>query len=93
MPIDPSSPRERMVEATVAEPCRRYPAGVSRNRPPTGKGAQKGAERERAVGLEPDDAAAEWLEENDPAPRPQPPKAATKSKLLHQWRQRQQRGG
>ena len=43
--------------------------------------------------LEPDDAAAQWLEENDPPPKPQSPKAASKSKVLHQWRQRQQRGG
>ncbi len=77
----------------VVEKCRRYPAEVSRNRPLTGKGAKKRAERERAVGLEPDDAAARWLEENDPPPKPQPPKAATKSKVLHQWRQRRQRGG
>jgi hypothetical protein len=65
---------------------------VSRNRPPTGKGAKKLGERERAVGLEPNDEAAQWLDEHDPPPKPQPPKAASKSKLLHQWRQRQQRG-
>jgi hypothetical protein len=66
---------------------------VSRNRPLTGKGAKKRAERERAVGVEPDDAAAQWLEEHDPPPKPQTPKAASKSKVLHQWRQRRQRGG
>jgi hypothetical protein len=66
---------------------------VSRKRPLTGKRAKKLAERERAVGLESDDAAAQWLEENDPPPKPQTPKAASKSKVLHQWRQRQQRGG
>jgi hypothetical protein len=63
---------------------------VSRKRPLTRKGAEKRAERERAVGLEPDDAAAQWLEEHDPPPKPPPAKAAGKSKLLHQWRQRQQ---
>jgi hypothetical protein len=66
---------------------------VSRNRPLSGKGAKKRAERERAVGLEPDDAAAQWLEEHDPPPKPQPPKAAGKSKVLHQLRQRRQRRG
>jgi hypothetical protein len=66
---------------------------VSRKRPLTDKGAKKLGERERAVGLELDDAAARWLEEHDPRPTPQPPKAASKSKVLHQWRQRQQRGG
>jgi hypothetical protein len=65
---------------------------MSRRRPLTEKGAKKRGERERAVGLEPDDVAAKWLEENDPPPKPQPPKAASKSKVLHQWRQRQQRG-
>jgi hypothetical protein len=62
----------------------------------TGKGAKSRAERERTVGLEPDDAAAQWLEEHDPPPKPQPAKAAGKSKVLHQWRQwrqRRQRGG
>ena len=67
-------------------------AQVGRKRPLTGKGAKKLGDRERAVGLEPDDAAAQWLEEHDPPPKPQPPKAASKSKVLHQWRQRQQRG-
>jgi hypothetical protein len=66
---------------------------VGRKRPLTGKGAKKLAERERAIGLEPDDAAAKWLEEHDPPPKPPPPKAASKSKVLHQFRQRQQRGG
>ena len=62
---------------------------MSPKRPLTRKGAEKLGDRERAVGLEPDDAAAQWLEEHDPPPKP-PPKAASKSKLLHQWRQRQQ---
>ena len=68
---------------------------VSRKRPLTRKGAEKLGDRERAAGLEQDDAAAQWLEEHDPPPKPPPPKAAPpkaagKSKLLHQWRQRQQ---
>ena len=52
------------------------------------KRAQRMAERERSVGLEPDDAAARWLAENAPEPEPQRPKAASKSKLLHQFRKR-----
>ena len=64
---------------------------MSRKRPLTGKGAKKLAERERGVGLEPDDAAARWLEEHEPKVEPEPPKAARKSKALHRWRQ--QHGG
>jgi hypothetical protein len=64
---------------------------VAPKRQLTHRGAQKRAERERSVGLEPDDAAARWLDENDPKPKPQPPKSATKSKVLHRWRQSQQR--
>jgi len=53
--------------------------------------AEKLSERERDVGLEPDDEAARWLAEHDPSPEQKPPKAASKSKTLHRWRQRQQR--
>jgi hypothetical protein len=66
---------------------------VGRKRPLTSKGAKKLGERERTVGLEPGDEATRWLDEHDPPPKPQPPKAASKSKALHRWRQRQQRGG
>jgi hypothetical protein len=55
------------------------------------RGAQKLSERERATGLDPEDAAARWLEEHDRQPPPAAPKAATKSKTLHRWRQQQQR--
>jgi len=48
-------------------------------------------EREQKVGLEPDDAAARWLEDHEPKLEPAPSKAARKSKTLHRWRQ--QRGG
>jgi hypothetical protein len=65
---------------------------VGLKRPLTSKGAKKLGERERTVGLDPEDEATRWLEEHDPPPRPQPPKAASKSKALHKWRQRQQRG-
>jgi hypothetical protein len=58
-------------------------------RPLTSRGARKLGERERAVGLDPDDEAARWLGENDPAPPPARPKAASKSKELHRWQQRQ----
>jgi hypothetical protein len=46
-------------------------------------------ERERAVGLDAEDEAATWLAENDKQPEPARPKAASKSKALHQWRNRQ----
>jgi hypothetical protein len=46
-------------------------------------------ERERSAGLESDDAAARWLDEHEPKEQPKAPKAARKSKLLHQWRQQQ----
>jgi hypothetical protein len=48
-------------------------------------------EREQTVGLEPDDAAARWLEEHEPKVEQPPPKAARKSKALHQWRKQQGR--
>lgn len=45
-------------------------------------------EREAAVGLDADDDAARWLAEHDPPPPTDEPKAARKSKLLHQFRNR-----
>jgi hypothetical protein len=62
---------------------------MSRKRPLTSRGAQKLGDRERMVGLEADDDADRWLEENDPKPEPKQPKSASKSKLLHRWRQSQ----
>jgi hypothetical protein len=55
----------------------------------TRRAAGKLGERERAVGLDPQDEAARWLEENDPKPEPPAPKAARKSKALHRWRRSQ----
>jgi len=57
----------------------------------TKRGVEKLSERERATGLDPEDDAARWLDENDPKPAPASPKSASKSKLLHRWRQQQQR--
>jgi hypothetical protein len=54
----------------------------------TYRGAQKRGERERLVGLEPDDEAGRWLAEHDPPPEPKSPKSAAKSKNLHRWRRR-----
>ena len=59
--------------------------------PPSRRTVEKMRERERAVGLEPDDAAAQWLDEHAPRDGPTAPKAAKKSKLFHRWKQAQQR--
>jgi hypothetical protein len=45
-------------------------------------------EQEASVGLDPDDEAARWLAEHDRPPPTDEPKAARKSKLLHQFRNR-----
>jgi hypothetical protein len=59
--------------------------------PPSRRRVEKMRGRERTVGLEPDDLAAQWLDENAPKEPFRAPKAAKKSKLLHQWKQAQQR--
>ena len=64
---------------------------MTRKRPLNTRGVQKLSARERATGLDPEDAASEWLQEHDPPPPPATPKAAAKSKALHRWRQQQQR--
>jgi hypothetical protein len=61
---------------------------MSRKKPLTERGVKRMTERERAVGLESDDDAAKWLAENDAPPPAGRPKAASKSKALHQWRNR-----
>jgi hypothetical protein len=62
---------------------------VPGKRPLTSRGIQRLSERERAVGVDPDDSAARWLADNAAPPAPELPKAARKSKALHRWRQRQ----
>ena len=64
---------------------------MTSKRPLSKKSVQRLAERERATGVDPEDAAGHWLQENDPQPPPPVPKSATKSKTLHRWRQQQQR--
>jgi hypothetical protein len=61
----------------VAAKKRLTPQGVARMR-----------KREASVGLEPDDAAAEWLGEHDPPAPPKAPKSAKKSVTLHRFRKR-----
>ena len=60
-------------------------------KPPSRQRVEKMRERERTVGLEPDDAAAQWLDANGPKEEPHVPKSARKSKLLHQWKQARER--
>jgi hypothetical protein len=48
-------------------------------------------ERERTLGLDPEDEAAKWIEEHDPVPPTAEPKAGRKSVTLHRWRQAQLR--
>jgi hypothetical protein len=64
---------------------------VTSKRPLTSRGAQKLSEHERAAGLDPKDDASAWLQEHDRPPPLAAPKAATKSKALHRWRQEQQK--
>lgn len=59
---------------------------MSSKKPLTERGVKRMVQRERSVGLEPEDEAARWLAENDAPPPPAPPKAASKSKALHRWR-------
>jgi hypothetical protein len=61
---------------------------MSRKKPLTERGVKRMIERERSVGLDAEDEAAKWLAENDAPPPPARPKAASKSKALHQWRTR-----
>jgi hypothetical protein len=66
---------------------------VATDKGPKHRAAQRRGERERAAGLDPDDEAARWLADHEPPPLELPAvsKSARKSKLLHQWRQREQR--
>ncbi|HWG57331.1 MAG TPA: hypothetical protein VNT58_12515 [Gaiellaceae bacterium] len=64
---------------------------MSYKKPITSKGALKRGERERAVGLDPDDEAAKWLAEHDPQPAPPASKSVKKSKAVHRFRRQQGR--
>jgi hypothetical protein len=55
----------------------------------TSEGARRLGERERALGLDPVDDAARWLEDHEPKPPTATPKSAGKSKLLHRWRRQE----
>jgi hypothetical protein len=55
----------------------------------TERGVKRMRDREASVGLEPDDAAAEWLAKHDPPPPPKTPKSAKKSVTLHRFKRRQ----
>jgi hypothetical protein len=59
----------------------------------TQRSIQRMRKREAAVGLDADDAAAEWLSAHDPKPPPPAPKSAKKSLTLHRFRQRQDHPG
>lgn len=61
---------------------------MQKKRPLSSRSVQKLSERERQAGLEPDDPAARWLAEHDPAPPPKVPKRASKNKALHRWQSR-----
>ena len=54
--------------------------------------AKRRGERERRVGLDPEDEATRWLEEHDPPPKPPESKSKFKSTALHRWRERQKHG-
>jgi hypothetical protein len=55
----------------------------------TPQGIARMRKREASVGLDPGDAAADWLAEHDPPPTPKTPKSAKKSVTLHRFRRRQ----
>jgi len=55
------------------------------------KRVEKMREREASAGLDPEDAAAKWLDEHDPPPAPEMPKSARKSKALHRFREARRR--
>lgn len=61
---------------------------MARKRDLTTRGVERLSERERTVGLDPEDDAARWLAEHDPPPSPRVPKRSVKNKTLHRWKRR-----
>ena len=61
---------------------------MAAKRPLTSRGARQRGERERSTGIDPNDAAAEWLREHDGAPPPEASKSSRKSVELHRFRKR-----
>jgi hypothetical protein len=57
-------------------------------KPLTERGVKRMREREASVGVDQEDAAAQWLEQHDPKPPLPAPKSAKKSVTLHRFRQR-----
>lgn len=53
----------------------------------TPQGVARMRKREASVGLEPDDAAGEWLAKHDSPLAPKVPKSVKKSVTLHRFRQ------
>jgi hypothetical protein len=62
---------------------------MAAKRSPTSRGAHRMGVRERSTGIDPDDAAAQWLREHDPAAPPESSKSSRKSVELHRFRKRQ----
>jgi hypothetical protein len=57
-------------------------------RPLSRQNVERMRKREASVGIDAEDAAAQWLAENDAPPPPDESKSSRKSKLLHQYRNR-----
>ncbi|HEV7641822.1 MAG TPA: hypothetical protein VGO39_13220 [Gaiellaceae bacterium] len=57
----------------------------------TPQGVARMRKREASVGLDPEDAAGQWLGEHDAPPPPKAPKSAKKSVTLHRFKQRKDR--
>jgi hypothetical protein len=62
-------------------------------KPLTERGVKRMREREASVGLDPQDPASDWLDQNEPKPEPPKPKSLKKSVTLHRFRQKQEKQG